>query len=276
MSHSVRYARPRLTTSDDRHYREYVAYYVVQRNNTKARHAPSQRTLFGYEAENVLRDWLRTRLRLSDQRILEYEEQRGGRLYIKYRELDALVVERHHTAWVFEIKASRRMASVKRACRQLRETRDILHLLFPKVYATILLVDTGLPRSFAQQVLHHTEPEPAPPAENEDTLTGMLDTHPYVHRVPSLEDCNSDPELIDLLVFSSQQIIRLAGDTNLSLDWAADDYEEPHTETLSEPTLYYSTEPGNLPKGNGTAHDASPATTGNGALAEAMRRAGLS
>lgn len=275
MSRNVRYARPRLTTSDDRRYREYVAHYMVQRTNTKARHAPSQRTLFGYEAENVLRDWLRTRLRLSDQRILEYEEQRGRRLYIKYRELDALVVERQHTAWVFEIKASRRMSSVKRACRQLRETREILHLLFPQVYATILLVDTGLPHSY-EQVLHSDEAVPPPPTDDEDTLTGMLDTHPYVHRVPSLEDCNSDQELIDLLVFSPQQIIRLAGHTNLSLDWAADDYEDPHTETLSEPTLYYSTEPGNLPDGNSTAPDAPPNSTSNGALAEALRRAGLS
>lgn len=257
---TIRYARPRLITASDKRYRAYVEHFQIQRSNQRAMRPPRQRDIFGKQAENALRDWLTTRLQLADTRILEYEEHRGRHANRKYRELDALVLEQRGIAWVFEIKASRSGSALRRASRQLRETRDILSLLFPTVYTTILFVDTGVPTDEDVARLMSSE---APPLVQPETLDTVLHALPHLALVYALDECSTDPETIDLLRFTVDDIIRLAGAENLALDWDADEENDTIPTPASAPTLFYSTE---------AAEEQEP----DNPLAAALRRAGLS
>jgi hypothetical protein len=258
---SIRYARPRLITSEDKRYRAYVEHFILQRQNQRAIRPPGQRDIFGQQAEVALRDWLATRLQLANTRILEYEEQRGKYANIKYRELDALVLENRDIAWVFEIKASRTAGSLRRAFRQLRETRDILHLLYPKVYMTILFVDTGIPTAEDVAALMSG---PEPPGKPPETLDDMLANLPQVNLAPGLDECSSDSEVVDLLRFTVDDIIALVGADALALNWEEDEQEPQSTPTAERGPLYSTSSEGE-----------SDADAG-GSLAAALRRAGLS
>ncbi len=254
----MRYARPRLITADDQHYRAFVAQFILQRQNQRAMRPPRQRDIFGGQAEAALRHWLADQLPLAERRILEYEERRGKRASTKYRELDALVID-DRSAWVFEIKASRTAGSLRRAAGQLQETRAILRLLYPRVYTTILLVDTGMPTAdeIAALMAGPEAPRTPPP-----TLDEVLATQPEIQPVSSIAECQQNDQRVDLLRFSVDDIIALAGAENLALDWTADAAlaDTPPPPPDSEPV--YSTEE------TDSDVDESP-------LAAALRRAGL-
>lgn len=259
------YGRPRLITEDDRRYRAYVDQFAIARKNQKAMRPPRQRDLFGGEAEAALRAWLSARVELDDRRILEYEERRNRRGFIKYRELDALNIEGRR-AHVFEIKASRTAGALRRAVGQLHETRAILRLLYPTVAVTILLVDTGIPAS-AEEVDALMAGE-RPPPRRPELLGEVLDAVPELRLAASLEECGVDGEAIGVLRFGVADIIAIAGAENLSLDWDADD-EEPEEPPEPRPasSLYAASEPEQA-AGDDEGDDDSP-------LAAAMRRAGL-
>lgn len=258
---NIRYARPRLITAQDKRYRAHVEHFVLQRQNQRAMRPPRQRDIFGGQAENALRDWLSGQLTLAETRILEYEEQRGRRANTKYRELDALVLERR-SAWVFEIKASRTAHSLRRAVLQLRETRAILRLLYPQVAATVLLVDTGIPTAEDVAALMA---EPEAPEKPPETLDETLAQLPQVSLIRRLDEHSSDNETVDLMRFSVDDIIALAGAENLALDWEADDEAEPPPPPPTESPPAYST----ASSGEEAEEDA------DNPFAAAFRRAGL-
>jgi hypothetical protein len=255
----TKYARPRLINADDKRYRAYVAQFVLQRQNQRAMRPPRQRDIFGGQAEDALRTWLAERYALSERRILEYEERRGKWANTKYRELDALVLE-DRTAWVFEIKASRVAGSMRRAVAQLQETRAILSLIFDRVEAAILLVDTGIPTLETNaELMAGPEPPPTPP----ETLAEALEKLPEVQIITDLDERSHDGTTIDLLRFSVDAIIALAGAENLALDWEADDEAEETPQPTPERGPLYS-----------TSNDESDNDDDN-PLAAALRRAGL-
>ncbi|MBC8078108.1 MAG: hypothetical protein H7Y32_18670 [Chloroflexales bacterium] len=258
-----RYGRPRLTNEDDKRYREHVAQFTLQRGNNKAMRPPRQRDLFGGEAEAALRAWLGETLTISDRRILEYEERRNRRGTMKYREIDAVVLnDAERSVWVFEIKASRTGGSLRKAIGQLRETREILLLLYRKVFTTVLLVDTGIPADDAAvvELIASANPPPRPPM----TLQAALETLPEVRTIASLSERSADPDQTDLLRFSVDAIIALAGKENLSLDWDADDLpDDEETEPPPAAETFYSS-----PDEADDSDDDNP-------LAAALRRAGM-
>ncbi len=257
------YARPRLITASDKRYREHVERFVLQRQNQRAMRPPRQRDIFGQQAETALREWLAAQLALAETRILEYEERRGTRAHTKYRELDALLLEPRRMARVFEIKASRTAGSLRRAARQLAETRQILRLLLPTVYTTILLVDTGIPTTEEVAELLSSED---PPEKSPETLEEVFDSMPQLVRASSLEERPDDADVVDVLAFGVDDIIALAGAENLALDWEADDAAEEAPAAPAPPTLSYSSE--DAPDDD-DGDDDNP-------LAAALRRAGLS
>jgi hypothetical protein len=234
------YARPRLIASDDKRYRAYVEQFLIARRNQRAMRPPRQRDLFGGQAEAALRGWLAAQqLTLSERRILEYEERRGNRGTMKYRELDGLVIE-ERAAWAFEIKASRTASSLRRAVGQLNETKAILKLLYPRVTITVLLVDTGIPAD-AEAVAALMAGE-RPPTRPPELLADVLAALPDLRLIESLDQRSRDGATIDLLRFSVDDIIALAGAENLALDWEADDaIEEPAPPPSDEP-LYSTTD----------------------------------
>ncbi len=272
---AVRYARPRLLSSDDKHYRQYVEQYLLQRQNNRAMRPPRQRDLFGGQAEQALRGWLGTQLDLAETRILGYEELRGRRGTQRYRELDALTVLDRRTVHVFEIKASRTASAIRRAYAQLQETRAILRLLYPTVYATILLVDTGILSADAIIALMDQDDAPRVPPE---TLAEVLATLPTLHPIASLADSPQDANGVDLLQFSVDDIIALAGAENLALDWEADELAADEPFVASPPSLAYTTEPEPpaSPEPDHPQVDASLAEDDESPFAAALRRAGLS
>jgi hypothetical protein len=259
-----RFSRPRLIDADDPQYRAFLRQIMLGKDNQRPMRPPRARELFGGEAEAALRDWLAREFTLSERRIVEYHEHRGRSAIKKYRELDAVVIPDSKSIQVFEIKASQKAASVRRAVRQLHDTQAILRMLFFRVNTTILLVDTGIPT--ADDVAELMASEDAPPLPP-PTLDEVLAALPQVRLVDSLADRDPDPQVVSLLRFGIDDILAIAGAENLHLNWDEED-EEPDAEDAAEqpekPDFAYSTE--------------QPATQDDedddgGALAEALRRA---
>jgi hypothetical protein len=208
---------------------------MLAKDNQRAIRPPRARDLFGSEAESALRTWLSQQLPLSERRIVEYFEHRGRTAVKKYRELDALAFDTSKYAQVFEIKASQKATSLRRAARQLHDTRSILGMLLARVTTTILLVDTGIViAADVAALMAGPEPPPDPPL----TLDGALAALPQIRLVSSLDARPTDPELIGLLRFSVDDIIALVGAEQLHLDWEdneAEDLEQPVEETNNAP-----------------------------------------
>jgi hypothetical protein len=232
-----RFSRPRLTDEQDRQYRAFVEQIKLSRQNNKATRPPKARDLFGGEAERALRGWLGERMPLSDRRIVEYLEHRGRMAVKKYRELDAVAIPDQKRIHVFEIKASQKATSLRRARQQLGDTRDILGMLFPTVVTTIMLVDTGIPQTPEEAVAQAAEraarfPDRDPP-QPMPTLAEVLETAPTLRLIDSLDQHADDPSTIGILRFSVAQIIELAGAENLHLEWDTEEEDED----LEEPEL---------------------------------------
>lgn len=185
---------------------------------------PRQRDLFGGEAEELLRRWLAEQGQtLSPKRILEYEERRDRSLIRKYRELDA-VIESGRTLHVVEMKASRTAHALRKAQAQLREIASALHLITPHVIRTILLVDTGIPTPEEIRSLMRSDEAPfvEPPS-----IESILAETPSLRRVETLSAISPMADLTHVLIFSVADIVALAGDQPLHLDWSDDDEEPP-------------------------------------------------
>jgi hypothetical protein len=216
---------------------------MLGKENQRAIRPPSARDLFGGEAESALRDWLAQRYVLSERRFVEYLEHRGRSAIKKYRELDAVTIPDRKTIHVFEIKASQKAASLRRAVQQLRDTRTILRMLYPYVYTTVLLVDTGIPTDEeVAALMAGPDAPPAPPP----TLREMLDSLPQIRLVNALDERASDPEMIDLLRFGVEDIVALVGAEHLHLDWDEEEADLAEgaeaEEEQAEPGYAYTTE----------------------------------
>lgn len=238
-----RFSRARLTDANDPQYRAFLRQIMIGKDNQRPTRPPLPRELFGGEAEAALRDWLAQHVTLTDRRIVEYQEHRGRTAIKKYRELDAVAIPNPKTIEVFEIKASQKALSLRRASQQLRDTRSILGMLYFRVHTTILLVDTGIPDAQAVAELMASEDAPtfAPP-----TLDEVLAQLPHVRLAGSLAERDPSPEVVSLLRFSVDDIIALAGAENLHLDWdepEPDEEADEAADSAPEPPGYaYSTD----------------------------------
>lgn len=237
-----RFSRPRLTDASDPHYRAFVRQIMIGKDNQRPMRPPRTRDLFGGEAEAALRGWLAQQLVLSDRRIVEYLEHRGRSAIKKYRELDAVAIPDQKSIQVFEIKASQKANSLRRAAQQLRDTRSILSMLFFRVSTTILLVDTGIPdaRAVAELMAGEDAPPVPPP-----TLDEMLTLLPHVRLVSSLAERDASAETVNLLRFNVDDIIALAGAENLHLDWEEQEElaeEAPADPEPARPSYAYTTD----------------------------------
>ena len=148
---------------------------------------------------------------------------------------------------VFEIKASMKATSLRRAIRQLRDTQTILRMLFPRVHTTILLVDTGIPQTPEEAAAQRAEwiarrPDRQPPADPPPTLAGVLASLSQVRLVDTLAELPDNPDLVGLIRFTVDDIIALAGAENLHLDW--DEEEDADEEPGATDQYLYSSESG--------------------------------
>ncbi len=235
-----RFSRPRLMTFDDPAYQRYVAQMKLQRANQRASRPPSQRNLFGGEAEEIIRTALSRSFTLSDRRILEYEERSGRSLNRKFRELDAVVLEGQTRAQVFEIKASRRPQAIHRALRQLRETQDILRLALQHVSLTVVIVDTGMITAEERDALAAAPDAPSRLPQSPDEA---LAEYGDVRLVPTLEMLSPFPSAVELVVLSLDDLIARADGAPLSLGWEADEAEEIAAQAPSATVPLYPSTP---------------------------------
>jgi hypothetical protein len=236
-----RFSRPRLIDANDPQYRAFVRQIMIGKDNQRATRPPLPRELFGGEAEAALRGWLAQHYTLSDRRFIEYLEHRGRSAIKKYRELDAVALPDPKSIQVFEIKASQKAQSVRRAVQQLRDTRSILGMLFFRVYTTILLVDTGIPDVQAvAELMAAADAPPQPPP----TLGEVLALLPQVCLANSLAERDPNPEVVNLLRFSVDDIVALAGAENLHLNWDEAELEEGMDEAdePAPPSFAYTTD----------------------------------
>lgn len=253
-----RFSRPRLIDAQDRQYRAHLARIMMTKDNHRPTRPPLARELFGGEAEAALRQWLGERFTLSDRRYIEYLEHRGRSAVQKYRELDAVAIQ-DSTIQIFEIKASMNAASIRRAVRQLRESKELLQMLYRTVIPAILLVDTGIPKT-AEDIAEIMAAEDAP-FEPPPTLDDVLADLPQIMRVDSL-DQRTGAEMA-LLVFSVEDIVAIAGEENVHLNWDEDEL------LADDKTAQADVE-------DSQANDQAPEPSGDddgGAFAEALRRA---
>ena len=140
----MRYHRVRIHGVDDHQYRAYIAKILASKANHKASRPASNRSLFGGEAEQIVRQWLAQFHPLSERRYVEYDERIGKQLLRKYRELDAVYEYDAQHYHVFEVKATSQVRSIGRGLHQLSETHAILHTIVPHVARTLVLIDTGI------------------------------------------------------------------------------------------------------------------------------------
>lgn len=224
----MRYPRVRIHGVDDPQYRAYIANIMASKSNQRAMRPPSNRSLFGGEAEALLRQWLTQWYTLSERRFVEYDERFGRNLVRKYRELDAMVELSATHMHVFEMKATSQTRSVARGIRQLRETQNILKTICPRIECTLLLVDTGIMNAdeIAELMACDDAPITAPL-----TLAEFIATNPGL-RLWAAADYpgKPTPQTMDVVVFQLEDIRQLAGDTveTLHLDWSdeLEDVEE--------------------------------------------------
>lgn len=211
---AYRYINVRLVDFDDPTYREFIAPFLLARETHKSGPVRA-RALFGQQAEKALRDWLKTRTKLLSRRMLGYTEVGGGSARPAYRELDALEPVGEHGIVVYEFKASRSPASLRRGLIQLDKSRRILSVIFRQVTGVLFFVYTDL------EVL----PELYQVITEADEASLMVD---WAGR-HGLETP------IGVLLWPVNRVIEIAVQENLTLEWENETGEEIFIERAQEP-----------------------------------------
>ena len=232
----MRFHRVRMHDVDDPQYRAYIAGVMATKTNHKAIRPATNRSIFGSEAEEILRTWLGQFHPLSANRYVEYDERTGTQLIRKYRELDGVHSHDATHIHVYEVKASGQLRSINRGLRQLNETRAILRRIIPQVACTLLLVDTGIITEHEVRALMQSDD---PPLHQPATLADFVRDHP---ELPFSAHTTYHPRMDEataIVTFSIADIVAMAGDgaATLHLDWsdeledAHDDDDEPPVDT---------------------------------------------
>ena len=255
----MRFHRVRMHDVDDPQYRAYIAGVMTTRSNHKAIRPATNRSIFGAEAEEILRTWLEQFAPLSANRYVEYDERVGTQLIRKYRELDAVHLADATHIHVYEVKASGQLRSINRGLRQLNETRAILQRIIPHVACTLLLVDTGIITPQEVSILMQSDD---PPLHQPATLTDFMADHPelpfYAHETyqPRQDEATA------VVLFGLSNIVTLAGPNAelLHLDWSDEHEDASDEEDVPPVTTQYS------------SHDSTP-DEDDSPFAAAMRKA---
>ncbi|MFM2310629.1 MAG: hypothetical protein RLY87_2751 [Chloroflexota bacterium] len=255
----MRFHRVRMHDVDDPQYRAYIAGVMATRSNHKAIRPASNRSLFGAEAEEILRTWLAQFAPLSANRYVEYNERMGTQLIRKYRELDAVHQADATHVHVYEVKASGQLRSINRGLRQLSETRTILRRIIPHVACTLLLVDTGI--ITAEEVSTQMQSDD-PPLHQPATLADFVRDHPELPFYPHHTYQPRHDEATAVVTFGLNDIVAMAGvhAESLHLDWSDEHEEASDEEDVAPVTTHYS------------SHDTTP-DEDDSPFAAAMRKA---
>jgi len=143
--------------------------------DAERRRENAARSAYAGDAEYFIRRKLKGELAVSDNRVLRYEEYRSGRFFTSYRELDVVVFDSDRL-YIFEIKASRNLNTVRYGIEQLSTARSILEGSSLPVITTLIVVDTS---------------DAAPDGESD--IAGFLARSPRITLVPWVTDLTDIP-----------------------------------------------------------------------------------
>ncbi len=202
----------KLIDFDDESYQCYIAPFLLARESWKPG-AMSARSKFGYEVEEVIRTWLAEHATLIPERVLQYTEWGHGRQARNYRELDA-VEKRADGLFFYEIKASRSAQSLRRGIAQVKKTGHILSTAFKGVKGLIFFVCTD---------------EEALPA-----LQEVIEEAEGVALLTAFEERETSPAPVGVLVLSVADIVAIAGQDALTLEWEDEEGETVEIEPEEE------------------------------------------
>lgn len=211
---AYRYINVRLVHFDDPAYREFIAPFLLARETHKSGPVRA-RTQFGRQVEKALRGWLEARTTLLPRRLLGYTEVGGGSARPAYRELDALEPVGERGVVVYEFKASRSPASLRRGLAQLNKSRRILSIIFRRVTGALFFVYTD-PETLPE--LHQVVAE----ADNASLMSDWAERH-------TLDTS------VGVLLWPVDRVIEIAGQENLTLEWEDETGEEILIEREEEP-----------------------------------------
>ncbi len=207
-----KFSNVKLIDFDDEGYQRYVAPFLLARKRWKPG-AISARSRFGYEVEEVIRVWLAEHTTLVPERVLQYTEWGHGRQARNYRELDA-VEQRPDGLFFYEIKASRSAQSLRRGIAQVKKTGHILSTAFKGVKGFIFFVCTD--------------------AEVLPELQVVIEETEGVSLLASFQERETWPEPVGVLVLSVADIVAIAGEEALTLEWEDEEGEELEIEPEEE------------------------------------------
>lgn len=207
-----KFSNVKLIDFDDEDYQRYIAPFLIARESWKP--GPmSARSRFGYEVEEVIRAWLAEHTTLIPERVLQYTEWGHGRQARNYRELDA-VEKRPDGLFFYEVKASRSAHSLRRGIAQVKKTGHILSTAFKGVKGFIFFICTD------EEVL----PE----------LQEVIEEAEDVSLLTSFEERETLPEPVGALVLSVADIVAIADEDALTLEWEDEEGEELEIEPEEE------------------------------------------
>ena len=102
---SQQFRKVKLVNARDTAYLNFCSECALARRTLKDKLPPTAINQLSLLFEDVVRDFISEYFTLTTDRILSFEERANGFNYIqKYREIDAVSVERSQPNWLFEIK----------------------------------------------------------------------------------------------------------------------------------------------------------------------------
>ena len=139
------FRKVKLVDGQDIAYLNFCSECASRRRTLKDKLPPTAINQLSLLFEDVIRNFLKKYFTLTAKRILSFEERCNGLSYIqKYREIDALGLERSQPNLLFEIKTSSNPNPEKiigKARKQLRKSKKVASLLNSNLKLCVIYID---------------------------------------------------------------------------------------------------------------------------------------
>lgn len=139
------FRKVKLIDSQDKVYLDFCTECALKRQTLKPKLPPTAINKLSLVFEDVIRNLLTEYFSLTVKRILSFEERCNQFGYIqKYREIDAVGIERSRPNLLFEIKTSSKPNPEKvigKARKQLRKSKEIAYLLNSNLKLCVIYID---------------------------------------------------------------------------------------------------------------------------------------
>ena len=150
------FRKVKLIDSKDKVYLDFCTEHALKRQTLKPKLPQTAINKLSLFFEDVMRNLLAEYFTLTGKRILAFEERNNQFGYIqKYREIDAVSVERSQPDLLFEIKTSSNpnpQTIIRKAKKQLEKSQKIISFLKSNLKLCIVYIDIS-----SEQILQSSE-----------------------------------------------------------------------------------------------------------------------